>query len=101
VGVFECALAVFGAVGGGLASRAHECLLQCLGAVIAQRGIAALAHCVPRPWHLVSLVTLVQAFRTLWTESVFKIDRVRASFGEEENARGERFGLGLGSGFRV
>ena len=35
-------LAVLGAVGGGLASSAHEWLLQHLGAVIAQRGIAAL-----------------------------------------------------------
>ena len=36
-------LAVLGAVGGGLASSAHEWLLQCLGAVVAQRGIAAVA----------------------------------------------------------
>jgi len=44
-------LAVFGAVGGGLASSAHEWLLQRLAAVIAERGIAAaaavaLARCV-------------------------------------------------------
>ena len=36
-------LAVLGAVGGGLASSAHEWLLQRLGAVTAQRGIAAVA----------------------------------------------------------
>ena len=34
-------LAVLGTVGGGLASSAHEWLLQRLGAFIAQRGIAA------------------------------------------------------------
>jgi hypothetical protein len=47
-------LAVLGAVGGGLASSAHEWLLQRLGAVIAQRGIAAVAlgRCVLRRWHL-------------------------------------------------
>jgi len=47
-------LAVLGAVGGGLASSAHEWLLQRLGAVAAQRGIAAdaLGRCVLRPWHL-------------------------------------------------
>ena len=38
-------LAFLGAVGGGLASSAHEWLLQRLGAVIAQRGIAALGRC--------------------------------------------------------
>jgi hypothetical protein len=44
-------LAVLGAVGGGLASSAHEWLLQRLGAVAAQRGIAAdaLGRCVLRP----------------------------------------------------
>ena len=47
-------LAVLGTVGGGLASSAHEWLLQRLGAVIAQRGIAALGRCVLRPWHLAS-----------------------------------------------
>ena len=49
-----CDLAVLGAVGGGLASSAHEWLLQRLGAVTAQRGIAAVAlgRCVLRPWHL-------------------------------------------------
>jgi hypothetical protein len=36
-------LAVLGAAGGGLASSAHEWLLQRLGAVVAQRGIAAVA----------------------------------------------------------
>ena len=36
-------LAVLGAVGGGLASSAQEWLLQRLGAVIAQRGIASVA----------------------------------------------------------
>jgi hypothetical protein len=48
--------------GGGLASIAHEWLLQSLGAVIAQRGIAAVAlgRCVLRPWHLESLGTLVK-----------------------------------------
>ena len=47
-------LAVLGTVGGGLASSAHEWLLQRLGAVTAQRGIAAVAlgRCVLRPWHL-------------------------------------------------
>jgi hypothetical protein len=55
-------LAVPRAVGGGLASSAHELLLQRLGAVPAQRGIAAVAlgRCVLRPWHLVSLGTLVK-----------------------------------------
>jgi len=50
-------LAVLGAVGGGLASSAHEWLLQRLGAVTAQRGIAAVAlgRCVLLPWHLESL----------------------------------------------
>jgi len=48
-------LAVLGAVGGGLASKAHGWLLQLLAAVIAQRGIAALARCVFRPWRLVPL----------------------------------------------
>ena len=54
-------LAVLGTVGGGLASSAHEWLLQRLGAVAAQRGIAAdaLGRCVLRPWHLESLSTLV------------------------------------------
>ena len=53
-------LAVLGTVGGGLASSAHEWLLQRLGAVFAQRGIAAVAfgRCVLHPWHLVSLGTL-------------------------------------------
>jgi len=52
-----CDLAVLGAVGGGLASSAYEWLLQRLGAVIAQRGIAAVAlgRCALRPWHLKSL----------------------------------------------
>ncbi len=52
-----CDLAVLGAVGGGLASSAHEWLLQRLGAVTAQRGIAAVAlgRCVLLPWHLESL----------------------------------------------
>ena len=36
-------LAVLGTVGGGLASSAHERLLQRLRAVFAQRGIAAVA----------------------------------------------------------
>jgi hypothetical protein len=45
-------LAVLGAVGGGLASSAHEWLLQHLGAVIAQRGIAALGLCLLLPFHL-------------------------------------------------
>ena len=47
-------LAVLGTVGGGLASSAHEWLLQRLGAVIAQRDIAAVAlgRCDLRPWHL-------------------------------------------------
>jgi hypothetical protein len=36
-------LAVLGTVGGGLASSAHEWLLQRLGTVTAQRGIAAVA----------------------------------------------------------
>jgi hypothetical protein len=52
-------LAVLGAVGGCLASSAHEWLLQRPGADIAQRGIAAVAlsRCVLRPWHLESLGT--------------------------------------------
>ena len=43
-------LAVLGTVGGGLASSAHEWLLQRLEAVAAQRGIAAdaLGRCVLR-----------------------------------------------------
>jgi len=45
-------LAVLGAVGGGLASSAHEWLLQRLAAVIAQRGIAALGL---RPDHFTLL----------------------------------------------
>ena len=50
-------LAVLGTVGGGLASSAHEWLLQRLAAVIAQRGIAvALAPRVLRPVHLGTLV---------------------------------------------
>ena len=54
-------LAVLGAVGGCLASSAHEWLLHRLGAAVAQRGIAAVAlgRCVLRPWHLESLGTLV------------------------------------------
>ena len=50
-------LAVLRAVSGGLASSAHEWLLQRLGAGIAQRGVAAVAlgRCVLRPWHLKSL----------------------------------------------
>ena len=57
---FLCAvfhLAVLGSVGGGLASSAHEWLLQRLGAVTAQRGIAAvaLARCVIRPGHIFNL----------------------------------------------
>ena len=53
--------AVFGTVGGGLASSAHEWLVQRMGAVTARRGIAAVAlgRCVLRPWHLVSLGSLV------------------------------------------
>jgi len=49
-------LAVLGAVGGSLASSAHEWLLHRLGAVVAQRGIAAVAlgRRVLRPWHLKS-----------------------------------------------
>ena len=49
-------LAVLGAVGGSLASSAHEWLLQRLGAVVAPCGIAAVAlgRCVLRPWHLES-----------------------------------------------
>ena len=55
-------LAVLGAVGDCLTSSAHEWLLQRLGAVIAQRGIAAvsLRRCSLRPWHLESLGTLVK-----------------------------------------
>ena len=49
-------LAVLGTVGGGLASSAHEWLLQRLAAVITLRGIAAVG-----PWHLVSLGTLALA----------------------------------------
>jgi hypothetical protein len=48
-------LAVLGTVGDGLASSEHEWLLQRLAAVIAQRGIFAVARCVLRSWHLVSL----------------------------------------------
>ena len=66
-----CDLAVLGAVGGGLASSAHEWLLQRLGAVIAQRGIAAdsLGRCVLRPWHLESLGTLVKR-QAAWANGV-------------------------------
>jgi hypothetical protein len=42
-------------IGGGLASSAHEWLLQRFAAVTAQRGIADVG-----PWHLVSLGTLVK-----------------------------------------
>ena len=44
-------LAVLGTVGGGLASSARKWLLERLGAVIAQRGIAAdaLGRCVLSP----------------------------------------------------
>ncbi len=64
-------LAVLGGVGGGLASSAHEWLLQRPGAVIAQRGIAAVAlgRCVLRPWHLESLGTLVKR-QTVWANGV-------------------------------
>jgi hypothetical protein len=64
-------LAVLGTVGGGLASSAYEWLLQRLGAVIAQRAIAAVAlgRCVLRPWHLVSLGTLVKR-QAAWANGV-------------------------------
>ena len=64
-------LAVLGAVGGGLASSAHEWLLQRLGALIAQRGIAAVAlcRCGLRPWHLESLGTLVKR-QAAWANGV-------------------------------
>ena len=64
-------LAVLGAVGGCLASSAREWLLQRLGAVIAQRGIAAdsLGRCVLRPWHLESLGTLVKR-QAAWANGV-------------------------------
>ena len=64
-------LAVLGTVGGGLASSAHEWLLQRLGAAIAQCGIAAFAlgRCVLRPWHLVSLGTLVKR-QAAWAKGV-------------------------------
>ena len=64
-------LAVLGTVGGGLASSAHELLLQRLGAVTAQRGIAAVAlgRCVLRPGHLVSLGTLVKR-QAAWANGV-------------------------------
>ena len=61
-------LAVLGTVCGGLASSAHERLLQRLAAVIAQRGIAALARFVLRPWHLESLDTLVKPFYVPWVD---------------------------------
>ena len=54
------------APGSPWSSRRRSCidewLLQRLGAVIAQRGIAAdaLGRCVLRPWHLESLGTLVK-----------------------------------------
>ena len=64
-------LAVLGTVGGGLASSAHEWLLQRLGAVTAQRGIAAVAlgRCVLRPWHLDLAVGLAMGTRRslYWT----------------------------------
>jgi len=64
-------LAVLGTVGGGLASSAHEWLVQHLGAVTAQRGIAAVAlgRCVLRPGHLVSLGTLVKR-QAAWANGV-------------------------------
>ena len=49
-----CCVPVLGAVDGGLASSAHEWLLQRLGAVIAQRGIAAVALGRLRPPSLAS-----------------------------------------------
>ena len=59
-------LAVLGTVGCGLASSAHEWLLQRLAAVIAQLAIAdALGRCVLRPWHLLPLLTLVKR-QALW-----------------------------------
>ena len=70
-----CDLAVLGAVGGGLASSAHEWLLQRLGAVIAQRGIAAVAlgRCVLLPWHLES--ERGQAVSLRWAHVVVCIGR--------------------------
>ena len=64
-------LAVLGAVGGCLASSAHGWLLQRLGAVAAQRGIAAdaLGRCVLRPWHLESLGNLVKR-EAAWANGV-------------------------------
>ena len=64
-------LAVLGTIGGGLASSAHELLLQRLAAVIAQHGIAAVAlgRCVLRPWHLESLGTLVKR-QAAWANGV-------------------------------
>ena len=60
-------LAVLGTVGGGLASSAHERLLQCLGAVIAQRGMVAVALGRCASVHdLVSLGTLVKR-QAAWT----------------------------------
>ena len=52
-------LAVLGTVGGGLASSAHEWLLQRLAAVIAQR-VALLSHLPPASSVLVHLGTLVK-----------------------------------------
>ena len=64
-------LAVLGTGGGGLTSSAREWLLQRLAAAIAQRDIAtvALCRCVLRPWHLVSLGTLVK-HQAAWANGV-------------------------------
>ena len=79
--------------GGGLASSAHEWLLQRLGAVTAQRGNAvALGRCVLRPWHLVSLGTLVKR-QAPWTNGVADVGR-RGSDGKTSgtaSSRGRRY----------
>jgi hypothetical protein len=78
---------------GGLASSAHEWLLQRLGAVTAQRGNAvALGRCVLRPWHLVSLGTLVKR-QAQWANGVAEVGR-RGSHGKTSgtaSSRGRRY----------
>ena len=55
-----CDLAVLGAVGGGLASSAHEWLLQRLAAVIAQFGIVTFAKGAP------STESMMSPLNSLW-----------------------------------
>jgi hypothetical protein len=76
---FLCALCTWQSLelGGGLASSAHQWLLQRLGTVFARRAAVALGRiaavalgrCVLRPWHLESLGTLVKR-QAAWANGV-------------------------------